>query len=159
MDRISIRMMGLFMFIYSSSLYTEESSFPFSLDYLYPESKFYRIEISCKELWSDLDSLLESKTFFELYTQNANNLWQQFVVLSAVVEDFVNHDEESRAYLREDIQYLTNLLAIIEEKYQRVRILLDPAFDSGMIETMYRYLIRSKNSLHTMLMAYQEYPS
>ena len=92
----------------------------FSLDYAYPNSYFYRIEATAKELCSDLDALGSENQAITTCLKESSYLQEQFAKLNNAAHNLLTNTQEVMFYLPEDIQYLLAVLDCVEEKYIQV---------------------------------------
>jgi hypothetical protein len=144
-----------FLAIFSS--YTQEinEAYLFSLDYLYPQTFFYRFEAASKELWSDLDLLIAHQDSLA-YAVESNYLKTQFLKLHAAAHMLCAHEKESRNYLPEDIEYLLEVIQHIAEK-SLVLTQNFPAERSKFKDELYSLLQETNDVLMRLLAKNQEY--
>lgn len=126
----------------------------FSLDYLYPQTYFYRFEASSKELWSDLDLLLAHKESLELAINN-NYLKTQFQKVHAAAHMLCAHKNEARNYLPDDIEYLIEIVNLLTEKSVTI---IDTVADthSNLAAEVLKLLQETKTVLECLLMENEE---
>lgn len=98
----------------------EEFGSKFNFDRLYPITNFKRIEIVCRDLWFDLDQISESKELQKKVVEDAHYLADRFLLFEKCLERMVNDSQESISYLREDIEYLVEMLTLFDTKYQQL---------------------------------------
>lgn len=127
---------------------------PFSFDISYPESAFSKIERVCKELWNDLDVINANEQLRFEWIYNSDYLLNQFLLLHTNISKMLASPDESRIYLTEDIQYLTHIINIIEEKFITFKQSLTDVDDS--IESIKDILFQSKIFLEQILRSNQE---
>lgn len=105
----------LFLLLCSLTIGQENETYQFSLDYLYPQTNFYRFEVASKELWSDLDLLISHNDCLNAAV-DSDYLKVQFLKLRTAARMLCSHEKEARNYLPDDIEYLIEVVHLIAEK-------------------------------------------
>ncbi|MEX0940584.1 MAG: hypothetical protein WDZ41_04455 [Candidatus Babeliales bacterium] len=109
----SILLTGLSVLLAGESIINVENpAYAFSLDYLYPQQYFYRVESAAKELWSSLDVISTQTTL----QADISFLYKQSDQLYRATLGLVAQEQEVRDYLYDDIAYLVDLIEQIEQK-------------------------------------------
>jgi hypothetical protein len=129
----------------------DQSVYHFSLDYLYPQKNFHQIESLSKELWSDLDLLLNDEQAKQKIMQESEiYLYDQSIKLNKAVNNLILNETEARIYLTEDIQYLVAILECIENKYGELMQSLLKVNEATLIDT-YAIFRQAKEALIDLL--------
>jgi hypothetical protein len=89
----------------------------FFLNYLYPQTNFHRVELIGKELWSDLDLLLNNRETIS-DAINSNYLRGQCINLLHATQKMCSEHEETRNYLPDDVEYLIEIVSLLENKWK-----------------------------------------
>lgn len=87
----------------------------FSLDYLYPQTCFYRVEVLAKELCHDLDFILSNNQVLDDALQT-NYLKDLYTKIYRAAEVLACNEQEAYNYLPEDITYLLDIVEHIHQK-------------------------------------------
>jgi hypothetical protein len=74
------------------------------------------VEIVCKELWGDLDTVQKSHDLQKKMVYDSDYLVGQFLLLQTRLEKLVQ-TEDAESFLLEDIHYVAQLVDGIEQKY------------------------------------------
>lgn len=132
---------------------------PLNFDVVYPESAFHKVETLCKELWSDLEVLHANEHLRKEWIVLTDYLADQFLALYLKVDVLVNHPEESRIYLTEDLYYLLGVFAFLETRYTTLvhAIAQDNPAMLDVLKDMDRILVESKAKLEGLMHSNLEY--
>lgn len=116
-----------------------------NFDRLYPITHFNRLEIFCKDLWSDLELLSINENMRTQMLRNPDYLCDQFTLLHKKLEALINNQEEAGSFLIEDINYVAYMIDIIENKFRSLGLVeQDPkAFlpIGALIESSRKYIL------------------
>lgn len=105
-----------FIIIISWGYCMDDQSIMLDFNALYLPTQFSYFDQACKQLWSDLDFVLENPDVLKHNQTLGHKLFNQ---LTQVIERLqaMASGEESRTYLKDDVEYAINCIAIVFEKY------------------------------------------
>lgn len=117
----------------------------------YPTPEFNKVELICKELWSDLDTLLFDQTLQGKWIEQSDYLINQFIMLYRSVNNLIAGQEQS-SYLLEDIHYLQEIIRELEKRYS----VLSKTVDHDTIRSIASFLDQVHDGLEMLVMVNQE---
>ncbi len=150
MKALGVIILCMYTSVHSHMLWQERAENS-SFRRLYPITDFNRLEIFCKNFWSDLDILEIQEDLRKQMSFCPDYLHEQFVLLDQKLEALVNNKEEAASFLIEDVQYIGYMVAIIEKKYRDLDIMEQlPSVVAYRIDTMLEHAKQQVVSLYTM---------
>lgn len=136
----------LLVLILMATTYTYTNN---ALMYLSPE--FNNVEKICRELWSDLDTLIFNQSLEKEWIENSDYLFNQFLLLNQSVSNLIVGQKQS-SYLLEDIYYLQFIINNLEERY----VLMSKSIQNSSTQQMYIFLQQTKQELESLIAMNQE---
>lgn len=133
-------------FIFFKSYSAEPEYMSLSFDTLYPKSDFNRVEVACKELWSDLDLLVNNQDLYIQWMHGSDYLVDQFLLIERSLEKLTAIENSENGYLKEDIQYLAQIISILESKIQELAM-YEHAVETKSIHCITFLLAKSKEHI------------
>lgn len=117
----------------------------------YYESYFYKVDTLAQELLHDLSVLSFDNEEYASWMVQSEYLSRQFLSLHEAISNLVEHEEEARIYLRDDITYILTMLEKIEEQFTALYTVKD-SFAGKTVKVCLAQLLRqSKKNIKDLL--------
>lgn len=116
-----------------------------NFDSLYPRNDYFHVERVLKELWSDIELLLQDPYLYGRFLYESDYIVDQYLALEKKLEQLVNRDSDFSSYLLEDIAYLDRLIDHLTDKTFEMCQNLDGDHAEEVSHEIYAILARCRD--------------